>query len=84
MEIKHLLAGKTIGGPIRINQFGLFLDEGILWCRERLNNSTWELNSKNLVLLPHDHRFVELIVLEYHERSKESMTLSTEGDLQDI
>ena len=50
-----LITGKTKGDPIHINQFGLFLDEGILRCCGRLNNSTLELNSKNPVLLPHDH-----------------------------
>ena len=71
-EIKHLISNSTVGGPVRINQFGLFLDEGILKYRGRLNNSTLDLSSKNPVLLPHDHRFVELLVLDYHKRSKHS------------
>ena len=54
-EMKYLTANKPIGNPIRIKQFGLFLDQGILRCRGRLNNSTLSLSSKNLILLPYDH-----------------------------
>ena len=71
-EIKYLSSDKIVGGPIYVKQFGLFLDQGILKCRGRLNNSTLSLGSKNPISVPHDHPFVELLILQYHEKSKYS------------
>ena len=68
-EIKYLSSDKTVGGPIYVKQFGLFLDQGILKCRGRLNNSTLSLGNKNPISLPHDH---QLLILQYHEKSKYS------------
>ena len=67
-EIKYLTTNKPVGIPVRIKQFGLFLEQGILKCRGRLNNSTLALSSKNPILLPHDHPFVKLLIIQYHER----------------
>ena len=41
-------------------------------CRGRLNNSTVSLSAKNRILLPHNHLFVNLLIQQYHERSKHS------------
>ena len=41
-------------------------------CRGRLNNSTLSLSAKNPILLPHNHLFVNLLIQQYHERSKHS------------
>ena len=69
-EIKYLSSDKTVGGPIYVKQCGLFLDQGILKCCGRLNNSTLSLGSKNPISLPHDHPFVELLILQYHQNQK--------------
>ena len=38
----------------------------------RKTNSTLSLSAKNPILLPHNHLFVNLLIQEYHERSKHS------------
>ena len=54
-EIKSLTTNKQVGIPVQIKQFGLFLEQGVLKCRGRLNNSTLAFISKNPILLPHSH-----------------------------
>ena len=71
-EIRYLTTDKPVGTPVRINQFGLFLEQGVLKCRGRLNNSTLALSSKNPILLPHSHPFVKLLILQYHARVNHS------------
>lgn len=39
-------------------------------CQGRINNSTLPLNSKRPILLPSHHPFVDLLIRQYHERSK--------------
>lgn len=54
-----------------VSQFGLFLDEQcILKCKGRLNNASLDLGSKNPILLPSRHRFVELLIEDVHNRVK--------------
>ena len=57
-------------GSIRVKQFGLILQEGILKCYGRINNSSLKLSSKQLILLPHNHSFVTLLVRHFHEAVK--------------
>ena len=66
-EIKSLTTNKQVGIPVWIKQFGLFLEQGVLKCRGRLNNSTLALSSKNPILLPHSHPYVNLLILCYHK-----------------
>jgi len=57
--------------PIYVKQFGLFLDgERVLKCKGRLNNASIDVGSKNPILLPSKHRFVELLIRETHNRAK--------------
>jgi len=57
--------------PLYVSQFGLFLDEQcILKCKGRLNNASLDLGSKNPILLPSRHRFVELLIEDAHNRVK--------------
>ena len=59
----------------RINQFDLFIDsDQIIRCRGRLGNSTLPLSSKNPILLPASHYFVELLIIEVHLRTNHSGT----------
>ena len=44
-EIKYLTTNKPVGIPVRIKQFGLFLEQRVLKCRGRLNNSTLALST---------------------------------------
>ena len=83
-EIRHLTTKKPVGRPVRINQFGLFLDQGVLKCRGRLNNSTLALSSKNPILLPHNDPFVKLLILQYHERVNHSGVNDTLTSLREI
>ena len=71
-EIKYLTTNKPVGIPVRIEQFGLFLEQRVLKCRGRLNNSTLALSGKNPILLPHNHLFVKLLILQYHKRVNHS------------
>ena len=48
-EINSILR-KSKPEEIRVIQFGLFLDQGILKCRGRINNSSLPIESKNPML----------------------------------
>ena len=62
----------------------MFLDQGVLKCRGRLNNSTLALSSKNPILLPHNDPFVKLLILQYHERVNHSGVNDTLTSLREI
>ena len=51
---------------VYVSQFGLFLDEGIIKCKGRVNNSSLRIDSKNPVLLPFKHPFVPLVIKNVH------------------
>ena len=64
--------------PIRVDQFGLYLDDdNVMRCKGRINNSSLLLNSKQPILLPRDHPYVELLILNVHQRIKHSGTNDT-------
>ena len=49
----------------------LSVDEsGLLKCKGRINNSDLLIKQKNLILLPSKHRYVELLIKEFHHRVK--------------
>ena len=49
--------------PIRVSQFGLFLDSSCLLQRcGRVNNAPLNASSKNLVLLPSSHPWFKLLI----------------------
>lgn len=54
----------------RIQQFGLFLDDQdqIIKCKGRLDNVKLSEHALNPILLGSNHRFVHLIIRDYHER----------------
>ena len=51
---------------VRVKQFGLFLDDGILKCYGCINNSTLPIGSKRPILLPPKHPFVDLLIRHFH------------------
>ena len=59
--------------PIRVHQFGLFLDStGLLRCRGRVNNATIPSTTKNPILLPTKHPWIRLLILHVHHQVKHS------------
>ena len=72
-EIKFLLNNKIkVTPPNYVSQFGLFLDNGIVKCKGRLNNSNLPSNSRNPILFPAKHQFVRLVIKDIHELTKHS------------
>ena len=72
-EIKFLLNSKIkVTPPNYVSQFGLYLDNGIIKCKGRLNNSNLPSNSRNPILLPAKHQFVRLVIKDVHELIKHS------------
>lgn len=71
-EIEFLSArNSNLSAPTYVNQFGWFLDgDRVLRCKGRLNNSSLPLGSRNPILLPSKHPFVELLIREIHYRIK--------------
>ena len=67
---KEFLASKSQVVPRRVNQFGLFMEGEIMKCQGKIDNSTLPLNSKRPILPPSHHPFVDLLIRQYHERSK--------------
>ena len=56
--------------PTYVTQFGLFLDEGLIKCKGRLNNAPLPVNSRNPILLPAKHEFTRLLIKQSHESVK--------------
>ena len=63
-EYKELLSGKNV---VHNCQLILFLDNGIIRCRGRVNKADLPTSAKNPVLLPEKHYFSRLLVKEKHE-----------------
>ena len=65
---------KPIGACTQlVNQFGLFIDsDQLVKCPGRLKHSQLPLPSKNPVLLPSRHPFVNLLICKTHELAKHS------------
>ena len=60
----------------RVDQFGLYIDgNNILRCKGRINNSSLTLNSKQPILLPHDH--LKLLIIDVHQMVEHSGTNDT-------
>ena len=64
-------------------QFVLFLDQGILKCRTRINNSSLPIESKNPMLLPSKHHVVNLLVNHYHSLVKHNGVNNTLNALRE-
>ena len=70
-EINFLLKVKAESSPPNyVSQFGLFLENGVLKCKGRINKSPVPENSRNHVLLPAKHQFVKLIINDVHDLVK--------------
>ena len=63
-EYKKLLSSKYV---VYNSQLILFLDNGIIRCRGRINNADLLANAKNPVLLPEKHQFSRLLIQEKHQ-----------------
>lgn len=55
-----------------VTQSGLYLQEGVMRCKGRLNNSLSLANSRKPVLLPASHEFVKLLIKQTHESVQHS------------
>lgn len=76
-EINYLQKGHQ-AKPRRVDQFALFLDDNkVLRCRGRINNASLQLETKNPILLPSSHPFVELLIRRTHQRVKHSSVHNT-------
>lgn len=77
----EFLRGSTRVYPIRVHQFGLFIDENqVVKCQGRIGNSTLSLATKKPILVPTRHPFVDLLINDTHERVKHGgigVTLTT-------
>ena len=72
-EELEFLRGENSAKPTAyVRQFGLFLKEGVIKCKGRVNNSTLSNNSRNPVLLPAKHAFVRLIIKDVHDSLMQS------------
>jgi hypothetical protein len=71
-EISFLLnGGDTKQPPIRVHQFGLYLDDDkVVRCKGRINNANMEHESKQPSLLPFGHYYVKLLIAREHLRIK--------------
>ena len=72
-EIAFLLSkDHSSAPPAYVTQFGLFLDDGIIKCKGRLNNAPLPVNTRNPILLPTKHEFTCLLIKQSHESVKHS------------
>ena len=69
----HYLRKPGSARPPLIRQFNLFVDtKGLLRCRGRLNLSNLPVSGKQPILLPTNHHFVSLLVLQARDDCKHS------------
>ena len=72
-EIAFLLSKDRSSTPTTyVTQFGLFLDEGVIKCKGRLNNAPLPVQTRNPILLPAKHEFTRLLIRQTHESVKHS------------
>ena len=56
--------------PTYVSQFGLFLENGIVKCKGRMNNAELLGSARNPILLPAKHDFVPLVIKKVHASVK--------------
>ena len=56
--------------PTYVSQFGLFLENGIVKCKGRINNAELLGSARNPILLPAKHDFVPLVIKKVHASVK--------------
>ena len=71
-EIKFLLSGKP-PKPIRVDQFRLKMDDNkLLKCQGRIGNSSLPLSINEPIILPSNHYFARLLILDAPDKMKHS------------
>ena len=63
-EYKQLREGKA---EVTLKQLNLFMEDGVIRCRGRINRASVPIASKNPILLPPKHWFTVLIIREHHK-----------------
>ena len=56
--------------PAYASQFGLFLENGVVKCKGRMNNAELLGSARNPILLPSKHNFVQLVIKKVHASVK--------------
>ena len=67
-ELKFL-KGRHRKAPELVRKLGLFLEDGIIRCKGRINNSELSYSAKFPVLLPKKHWFTRLLIEDAHRRA---------------
>ena len=83
----HFYKKVILANPPRVEQFSLFInDEHFLGCHVRINNPTLSLGTKNPILLPAKHLFVDLLVQikNVHEKVKQRSQQHTHHHTREI
>ena len=76
--MSHLQSNCRSSKPIRIDQYGLFIDSNkVLKCRGRINEADLPATSKQPILMPSKHHVVELLIQDVHKKIKHSGTSDT-------
>ena len=85
VEMTFLKSHSNQAPPIRIHQFGLFLDHiSLLRCWGRVNNATLSSTTKNPILLPTKHPWIKLLILHVHQQVKHSGINDTLATIREI
>ena len=59
--------------PAGVDQFQLNIDDNkLLRCQMRIGNSSLLLSSSELIILPSNQHFVQLLILDVHDKVKHS------------
>lgn len=64
VEYRQLQGGKK---EVTLKQLSLFMDDGVIRCRGRINQAAVPVTAKNPILLPPKHWFTTLIIRDRHE-----------------
>ena len=70
--------------PTYVSQFGLFLENGIVKCKGRINNAELLGSARNPILLPAKHDFVPLVIKKVHASVKHCGLRDTHYDKRAI
>ena len=80
-EIKAIKHGKQHD---RVSSLGLFLDNGLIRCKGRIEYSDLPYESKFPILLPSNGYLTELVVMEHHRNLKHSGASHTLADIRKV
>ena len=82
-ELTKLQAGEEVSKQSSIYKLNPFLDQGLLKVRGRLQQADLTDEEKHPIILPSEHRYVQLLIMDRHQRACHSGVQQTLHSLRE-